>query len=70
LLDHILANRDGRRVAVIVDDMSEVNIDRDGIRASLGAAVLDDAELAAGTNARLRFPDPLPTWEAAREHAH
>ena len=47
-----------------------VRIDRDGIRASLEAAVLDDAELAAGTNSWLRFPDPLPTWEAAHEHAH
>jgi G3E family GTPase len=47
-----------------------VRIDRDGIRASLETAVLDDAELAAGTNAWLRFPDPLPTWEAAHEHAH
>jgi G3E family GTPase len=27
MLNHVLANRDGRRVAVIVNDMSEVNID-------------------------------------------
>lgn len=33
LLNHVLNNRDGRRVAVIVNDMSEVNIDADLARA-------------------------------------
>ncbi|WP_191600559.1 zinc metallochaperone GTPase ZigA [Marinomonas algicola] len=32
LLNHILTNREGRRVAVIVNDMSEVNIDANLIR--------------------------------------
>ena len=42
LLNRVLNNRDGRRVAVIVNDMSEVNIDADLVRAGTALSRTDE----------------------------
>ncbi|MEX2578433.1 MAG: GTP-binding protein [Verrucomicrobiales bacterium] len=42
LLEHVLRNREGKKVAVIVNDMSEVNIDATLVRS--GDAALSHAE--------------------------
>lgn len=42
LLNHILNNREGRRVAVVVNDMSEVNIDADLVRDGAGISRTDE----------------------------
>jgi G3E family GTPase len=49
LLNHLLANREGRRIAVIVNDMSEVNIDADLVRAA-GGLVRAEETLVEMTN--------------------
>jgi G3E family GTPase len=50
LLNHILANRDGRRVAVIVNDMSDVNIDADLVRGGEAALAQTQETLVEMTN--------------------
>jgi G3E family GTPase len=50
LLNHVLNNREGRRVAVIVNDMSEVNIDADLIREGGSALSRTDEKLVEMTN--------------------
>jgi G3E family GTPase len=42
LLEHVLRNREGRRLAVIVNDMSEINVDAELVRS--GDAAIDHVE--------------------------
>lgn len=50
LLNHVLNNRDGRRLAVIVNDMSEVNIDADLVRKGGADLSRSDEKLVEMTN--------------------
>lgn len=50
LLNHILSNREGKKVAVIVNDMSEVNIDADLVRGGEAALSRSEETLVEMTN--------------------
>ncbi|WP_299322345.1 GTP-binding protein [Parasphingopyxis sp.] len=50
LLNHILTNREGKRVAVIVNDMSEVNIDADLVRDGEASLSRSEETLVEMTN--------------------
>lgn len=50
LLNHVLNNREGRRVAVIVNDMSEVNIDAELVRDGGANLSRSDEQLVEMTN--------------------
>ena len=50
LLNHILTNREGKRVAVIVNDMSEVNIDADLVRGGEASLSRSEETLVEMTN--------------------
>jgi G3E family GTPase len=50
LLNHVLANREGMRVAVIVNDMSEINVDAALIRNGEANLSRTDEQLVEMTN--------------------
>ncbi len=50
LLNHVLSNREGLRVAVIVNDMSEVNIDAELVKSGDGALSRSEEKLVEMSN--------------------
>ncbi|SCF72006.1 CobW/HypB/UreG, nucleotide-binding domain [Streptomyces sp. Ncost-T10-10d] len=74
LLNHVLGNREGMRVAVIVNDMSEINVDAALVRAGEAALARTSERLVEMTNGcicRTLRDDPLEEVDRlAREERH
>ena len=65
LLNHVLSNREGRRVAVIVNDMSEVNIDASLVRGGEAALSRTEERLVVSQAGTVRTFSPAAPWWAA-----
>ena len=62
LMNHILNNREGLRVAVIVNDVGEINVDAALIRDGAALSVVE-GELVSNV-----FPSGIVAWSGQCEH--
>lgn len=61
LLNHILHNREGRRVAARQERvLIGLDMDEDALRARLDDCLLTDAEMASGPQAWVQWDKPFP----------
>lgn len=65
LLNHILRNREGRKVAVIVNDMSEVNVDAETIQRGDAELSRSEEKLVEMSNGYICFRSQVANVSAA-----
>ncbi len=62
VLSHILNNRQGKKVAVIVNDMSEINIESAIVENDVSLNRCEE-EVLRGKQYWQTLEDPFPAWE-------